>query len=168
MKFSWWKLIVGFILYLFFHQIYRIFPGNSVAALLGEGISAIYPHMKMLFYSYLFVSLIDFFLRRKMIDIKAFLYARMLILSAAPWMMIAIYFSPEAMGIQLPGRTELIWGIIMTLVGIYFCIRLEEPFESMTLGKAARAMIVLAFIGTVITYFGFSFHVPDNFFQVLE
>ena len=41
MKLSWWKLIVGFILYLFFHQIYDLFPGNVVAALLGERISGV-------------------------------------------------------------------------------------------------------------------------------
>ena len=168
MKFSWWKLIVGFILYLFFHQVYRIFPGNPVAALVGEGITAIYPHMKMLFYAYLFVSLIDFFLNRNTIELKPFLYARMLILSAVPWMMIAMYFSLEAVGIPLPGRTELVWGILMTLVGIYFCIRLEAPFEAMPLGNAAKSMIVLAFVGTVLTYIGFSFHVPDNFFEVLN
>lgn len=168
MKLAWWKLIVGFILYLFFHQVYRIFPGNPVAALVGEGITAIYPHMKMLFYAYLFVSLIDFFLNRNTIELKPFLYARMLILSAVPWMMIAMYFSLEAVGIPLPGRTELVWGILMTLVGIYFCIRLEAPFEAMPLGNAAKSMIVLAFVGTVLTYIGFSFHVPDNFFEVLN
>ena len=168
MKLSWWKLIVGFIFYLFFHQIYDIFPGSIVGAILGERISGVYPHMKMLFYAYLFVSLIDYFLRRNTVDVKSFLYARMLTLSAVPWMMIATYYSLEAVGIPLPGRTELIWGIFMTLVGLYFCIRLEEPFEGMSLGNAARTMIVLAFAGTFITYIGFSFHVPDNFFEVIE
>ena len=168
MKLTWWKLIVGFVLYLFFHQVYRIFPDNLIAALLGEGISAIYPHMKMLFYAYLFVSLIDYFINRKKINLKPFLYARMLILSSAPWMIIAMYFSLEAIGVPLPGRTELVWGIIMTLIGIYLCIRLEAPFEGMQLGNAARAMIILAFVGTVLTYVGFSFHVPDNFFRVIN
>lgn len=168
MKLTWWKLIVGFVLYLFFHQVYQIFPGNLVATLLGEGITAIYPHMKMLFYAYLFVSLIDFFINRKKINLKPFLYARMLILSSVPWMMIAMYFSLEAIGIPLPGRTELVWGIFMTLVGIYLCIRLEAPFESMQLRNAVKAMIILAFVGNLLTYIGFSFHVPANFFQVLE
>ena len=109
----------------------------------------------------------DFLLNHKTINLKPFLYARMLILSSVPWMMIAMYFSLEAIGIPLPGRTELVWGIIMTLAGIYFCIRLEAPFEGMPLSNAAKAMIILAFVGTVLTYIGFSFHVPDNFFQVL-
>jgi len=168
MKLAWWKLIVGFILYLFFHQVYKIFPGNPIAALLGEGIQAIFPHMKMLFYAYLFVSLSDYFINRKKINLKPFLYARMLILSSVPWMMIAMYFSLEAIGIPLPGRTELIWGIFMTLVGVYFCIRLEAPFEGMPQDNAAKALIILAFVGTVLAYIGFSFHVPDNFFQVLS
>jgi hypothetical protein len=124
--------------------------------------------MKMLFYAYLVLSVIDYFLRRKEIKLESFLYARMLILSAVPWMMIAIYYSPEAIGLNLPMPVELIWGLIMTGVGVYICIRLEEPLDNMQLRGAAKAVILLAFFGTVITYAGFSFHVPDNFFFVIE
>ena len=168
MKFPWWKLIIGFLFYLFFHQVHEIFPGSLPGVLLGEGIPAIYPHMKMLFYSYLTVSLIDYALNRKRIKLEPFLYARMLILSAVPWMMIAIYFSFEAVGIVLPFIAELAWGIFMTAVGVYLCILFEKPFEGMPLNAAARRVIVLVFAATLITYVGFSFQVPDNFFQVLD
>jgi hypothetical protein len=60
----------------------------------------------------------------------------------------------------------LIWGLIGTAIGIYFCIRLEEPFEAMSLRPSIKGMIILAFIATFITYVGFSFNVPDNFFIV--
>ena len=168
MKFPWWKLILGYLLFVFFHQLIDIIPGTFVGNLFGEGIESVYPHMKMLFYAYLVLSVIDYFLRRKEIKLESFLYARMLILSAVPWMMIAIYYSPEAIGLNLPMPVELIWGLIMTGVGVYICIRLEEPLDNMQLRGAAKAVILLAFLGTVITYAGFSFHVPDNFFFVIE
>ena len=168
-KFPWWKFILGFILYLLFHELYDLLGGNMIGVIVSEAIDGVYPHMKMLFYAYLIVSIVDFFVKRKNSTLgSSFFFSRMLILSAMPWMMIAMYYSLEAVGIPLPGRTELIWGIFMTLVGLYFCIRLEEPFESMTLGNAAGTMIILAFAGTFITYIGFAFHVPDNFFEVIE
>jgi len=157
MKFSWWKLIAGYILYVFFHQIYDIIPGTLVGTIFGEGIESIYAHMKMLFYAYLVVSLIDYFLRRKKIQLEAFLYARMLILACVPWMMIVMFYAVEAMGIALPHTPELIWALIVTALGLYFCIRLEKPFEHMPLRGATKAMIVLAFVTALVTYVGFSF-----------
>jgi len=166
-KFPWWKLILGFVLFLLFHQVYDLLSGSVLGALLGEGIDSVFPHMKMLFYSYLVISIMDFFIKRKNGNLgSAFFYSRMLILSSAPWMMIAIYYALEAVGIPLPGRTELIWGIIMTIVGIYLCIRMEEPLDNISLRNSMKALIVIAFVGTIMTYVGFSFHVPDNFFYV--
>jgi hypothetical protein len=165
-KFPWWKLITGFIFFVIFHQLYDWAGGNILGVIFGEAIEAVYPHMKMLFYAYLLVSIIDYILRRKSIAFQPFLFARMLILSAMPWMMIAIFYAPQAAGLPIVGTVELIWGIIMTGVGLYFCIRMEEPFEAMPLRNSAKAMIALAFLATFITYIGFSFAVPDNFFFV--
>ena len=67
-KFPWWKLIAGYLFFLFFHQIYDILGGGTLAAILGEGIESIYAHMKMYFYAYLLVCLIDYFLRRGQIN----------------------------------------------------------------------------------------------------
>ena len=163
-KFAWWKLIVGFVFYLFFHQLYDWIPDTIIGAILGESIGSIYAHMEMLFYSYIVVNIIDYVRNRKEINLEKFLYARMLILASVPWMMIIIYYAVEALGIAPSHTIEVIWGIVTTLIGFYFAIRLEEPFESMSLNGSVKAMIVLAFLTALITYVGFSFAVPDNFF----
>jgi hypothetical protein len=166
-KFPWWKFIAGYLFFILHHQIFDLLGGNTLGAILGEGIEAVFPHMKMLFFAYLEVSLIDYFIqRRNGTPGASFFFSRMLILSAAPWMMIAMYFALEAVGIPLPGRTELAWALVMTAVGIYLCIRLEEPLDNLPLRNSLKALILLAFLGTVLTYAGFSFHVPDNFFYV--
>jgi len=163
-KLSWWKLIVGFLFYLFFHQLYDWMP-NTLGAILGESIGSVYAHMEMLFYSYLTVSIIDYFRNRKEINLEKFIYARMLILASVPWMMIIVYYAVEALGITLPHVMAIIWGIITTLIGLYFSIRLEEPFENMPLSGSVKGMIILAFLTALITYVGFSFEAPDNFFS---
>jgi hypothetical protein len=48
-KFPWWKLSAGYFFFLFFHQIYDLLGGGTLAAILGEGIESIYSHMKMYF-----------------------------------------------------------------------------------------------------------------------
>jgi hypothetical protein len=167
-RFPWWKFVAGYLFFLVFHQIYSWTGGNLLGTLFGEMFESVFTHMKMLFYAYLCVSLIDLFLRRKTIEMQPFLYSRMLLLASMPWMMIAMFYAPQAIGFAVEGTVELVWGIVMTGVGLYFCIRMEEPFESMPLRNAAKAMIVLAFLAAVITYVGFSFAVPDNFFYVIR
>ena len=163
-KFPWVKFFLGFGLYLFFHQINSILPGTLIGMIFGEGISSVYAHMKMLFYAYLVLSIIDFFRFRKSGYPVSFFYSRMLILAAVPWMMISIYYAVEAAGIILPHAIDLTWAILTTLLGLYFSIRLEEPLDGMELRPALKSVIVIAFLGALITYVGFSFHVPDNFF----
>lgn len=163
-RFPWAKFLLGFGLYLFFHEIDRLLPGSIVGTILGEGIESVYAHMKMLFYAYLILSIIDFFRLRKSGLPLSFFYARMLILAAVPWMMIIVYYSIEATGIILPRAIDLTWAVLMTAFGLYFSIRLEEPLERMELRPALKSTILIAFLAALITYVGFSFHVPDNFF----
>jgi hypothetical protein len=163
-KFPWAKFLLGFGLYLFFHQIYDLMPGSIIGTVFGEGISSVYAHMKMLFYAYLVLSIIDFFRLRKKGLSASFFYARMLILAAVPWMMIVVYYAVEAAGIILPRAADLTWAILMTAFGLYFSIRLEEPLDGLELRPALKSLVVVVFLAAFITYVGFSFHVPDNFF----
>jgi hypothetical protein len=165
-KSLWWKLIAGYIFFVFFHQIYDILGGGILAKILGEGIESIYAHMKMYFFAYLLVSLIDYFLRRRQITSAGpFWYTRMLIASSFPWMSIAIWFIPNALGFQL-GSYELAFSLTLTALGLYFAFRLDEGLENVEFRPALKTFIILAFAAAWITYIGFSFHVPDNFFIV--
>src|SRR5512141_1101530 len=156
-KFPWWKLIAGYLFFLFFHQIYDLLGGGTLAAILGEGIESIYSHMKMYFYAYLLVCLIDYFLHRKQLaSTRSFWTSRMLIAASFPWMSIAIWFIPIALGFQL-GRFELAYSLVLTLLGLYFAFRLEDEFERVEFRPALQAMIWLAFLAAFITYIGFSF-----------
>ncbi|MBV6397309.1 MAG: hypothetical protein HFACDABA_02919 [Anaerolineales bacterium] len=161
-KLAWWKLVAGYLFFVFFHQIYDILGGGPLAAILGEGIESIYAHMKMFFYAYLVVSAIDYFLRRKELK-PAFWYSRMLIAASFPWMSIAIWFIPEALGMEL-GGFELAYSLVLTLAGLLFAFSLENDLETIEFRPIARSLIWIAFAAALITYIGFSFHVPNNFF----
>jgi hypothetical protein len=163
-KFQWWKLVVGYLFFLFFHEVYGLLGGGTLASILGEGIESIYSHMKMYFYAYLLVAVIEYFLRRKQISsTSAFLYSRMLIAAAFPWMSIAIWFIPEALGLDI-SSFELPYSLTMTVIGLYFAFRLDEGLETVEYRPVLKFLIWIAFLAAWITYIGFSFHVPDNFF----
>ena len=163
-KFAWWKLIVGYLLFVVFHQIYDILGGGTLASILGECIESNYAHMKMYFYAYLVVSVVDYFLRRGQVASSgSFWNSRMLIASSFPWMSIAIWFVPEALGMHL-GNFELAYSLVMTIVGLYFAFNLDKDLENIEFRPAVKIFIWIAFAAALITYVGFSFHVPNNFF----
>ena len=164
-KFPWWKLIVGYLLFLFFHQIYGILGGGTLAAILGEGIESIYAHMKMYFYAYLVLCLVDYFRRRvQIVSPASYWTTRMLVAASFPWMSIAIWFIPIALGFEL-GPYELAYSLLQTVLGLYFAIRLEEGLEGVEFRPALQWLIWLAFAAALITYVGFSFQAPENFFR---
>ena len=167
-KFPWWKLIVGYLLFLFFHQIYGILGGGTLAAILGEGIESIYSHMKMYFYAYLVLSLVDYFrLRDQIASAGSFWTTRMLVAASFPWMAIAVWFIPIALGFEL-GTYELAYSLLQTVLGLYLAIRMDEGLEGVEFRPALRWLIWLAFAAALITYVGFSFHVPENFFRAVR
>lgn len=164
-KFPWIKFVVGIVLFAFFHQLYDIFP-NTITAILAEGEEeAILAHMKMLFYPYLLISIVDYFLyRRKGILNDAFIYARMLILVAVPWMMISIFYVPESLGINLGEPGILIFSILASWFGVYTAIRLEEPLEATQYRPAIKVLLWVFFLAAIIIFTGFSFNPPIHDF----
>jgi hypothetical protein len=164
-KLLWWKLIAVWIGFLLLHFSYDTFPGPFFK-LIGEENETTFFHMKMLFASYVIVSLIELIVRRSRIgSVDTFLYSRALIAVAFPWLTITMWFSAEAIGLKLPVIPwELIYANIFTLLGIYLALRMEELFEGVKFRPALKAMVILVFLTAILSYAAFSFTPPVHFF----
>lgn len=167
-KFPWIKFIIGIALFAIFHQLYDLFP-NTLTNILAEGPKeSIFAHMKMLFYPYLLICIGEFLLLRRSGAVKAsFWYARLLILVSVPWMMISLFYVPQALGIFMEGTLELVFSILISWIGIYMAIRFEEPFEAIDYRPAIKALLIVLFLAALIIYTGFAFHLPHTLFFAL-
>jgi hypothetical protein len=167
-RFPWLKYVAGIALFAFFHQLHDLFP-TTWAAVLSEGEQeSIFAHMKMLFYPYMILSIVDYvLLRRKGAVPASFLYARLLILVSAPWLTMSIWYVPEALGIHMEGPVELIYSILISWLGVYIAVRMEEPLEAPQYRLALKVLIWIMFLAALITYTGFAFHPPRHgFFEI--
>jgi hypothetical protein len=164
-RFPWLKYVFGIALFALWHQLHDIFP-STWAAILAEGEQeAIFAHMKMLFYPYLILCVVDYVLLRRKGKLPAsFVYARLLILVSAPWITMSIWYVLEALGIHLEGPAELIYSIAISWVGVYLAIRMEEPLEATRYRLALKVLLWIAFLAALITYTGFSLHLPEHGF----
>lgn len=162
---SWWKLIAIWLLFLALHFSYDTFP-NVIFKIIGEEGETTFFHMKMLFFAYVFVTLVEIFLRRTAIaSLSDFIYPRALVAVAYPWLAITLWFSAEALGIAMPNETvEIIFANIATGLGIYLALRLEEALDGVAFRSSTKAMIVVLFMCALLSYVAFTFKTPMPFF----
>ena len=123
--------------------------------------------MKMLFFAYIFTSLLEFLFYRKNINnIETFVYGRLFSAVAYPWLTITIWFVYEALtNSMLPMPWEIIYANVMTVLGIYIALRMEELFVRQILRPAFKGIILLLFLAALISYVGFTFNTPVYFFS---
>lgn len=165
-KITWWKLVLTWVLFLGLHFSYETFP-NLLFQIIGEVGETTYFHMKMLFFAYVFSSLIEIaFVRDKQGDLSTQIYSRMFVAVAYPWLTITIFFISEALtGGMLPMPWEIIYANIVTLGGIYIALRLEEVFDQAEIRPALKVSILLLFFTALFTYVMFSLSTPEHFFS---
>jgi hypothetical protein len=165
-KLLWWKLIAVWVLFLLFHFSYEAFP-NLLFKIIGEEGETTFFHMKMLFFSYALTSVFEFAIRySKLKSIDQFLYSRGFIAVAFPWLTITIWFTAEALGVHLPiVPWELLYANLITLIGIYIALRLEELLDQVHFRPSHKGIIVLLFATALLSYVSFSFQKPQHFFR---
>ena len=162
-----WKVLATWVLFLLLHFSYERFP-NILFKIIGEEGETSYFHMKMLFFAYLFTTIVEYFLRRKeLVNLISFVYSRMLVAIVFPWLTIILWFSAQALGIEILPIIpwEIIYANIITFIGVYFAIRADEAFESIEYRPSFRNLITLFFATTLLGYVSFSFNTPEHFFS---
>lgn len=164
-RFAWWKLGAVWVVFLALHFSYGTFP-NLLFQLIGEKGETVFFHMKMLFVAYVAVSLVEVALRRRApVARSRMLYSRALVAVAYPWLTITLWFTAEALGYVMPNLTvELIYANVVTFLGIYLGLRMEELLDGVEFRPSAKAMTVLVFACAVLSYAAFSLRTPVHFF----
>ena len=162
---AWWKLAAVWALFLALHFSYETFP-NPLFKLIGEEGETTFFHMKMLFVAYVVVSLVEFALRHSTLaSPNGFVYSRALVAVAYPWLTITMWFAAEALGFSMPSLAiELVYANVMTVLGIYLALRIEELLDGVEFRASLKAMTVFLFACAVLSYASFSFKTPMPFF----
>lgn len=165
-RFNVVKFLAVWILFLLLHFSYETFPGLFFQ-IFGEIHETIFSHMKMMFFAYVAVTLVEFLLRRREIAAPGdFLASRALIAVAYPWFGATFWFWEWVLHLHVPLFWELVYDNVMIALGIYLGIRLEEPFDQARLRPALRWMIALAFVTALVVYVAFSLDTPVHFFTM--
>ena len=123
---------------------------------------SVFQHLKMTFWSYLFVSLLEYFItKRKSGRRKTFWYPRFLAAIIIPWLTMLIWYIPHA----LYGRIEnlildVLWSIFATYVAAVISGIFEKSIENISFTSKFKIIIIILIIILAFLSIWFSYKPP--------
>lgn len=163
-KSVFWKVVIIWLVFAVLHFAHGVFP-HPWLAFLGEaeGRESIWGHSKMNFYTYLIVTIGEFFIfRRKIAEVGQFWFTRLLSCVIYPWLALTFWMTGSAVygSAQPPRGVELTVAMLANVFGAYLTIRLEQVFDTVRFRPATRWTILLFFLLALFQYIAFELQTP--------
>ncbi len=160
-KRSWAKVAGLWVMFLILHYAYEWLPSLPLKLISGTD-ESVFQHMKIGFYAYLLVNIVEYILRRKRLtSLGSFFYSRLFTTTLVPWLIFVVWYIAAAYHGQLPTVfLEILYAnISMLLVGICTSIT-EAVLEQAPYNRAFRIMSVVLFLVSVSHFTIFTFKLP--------
>lgn len=160
-KRSWAKVAGLWATFLVLHYAYDFVPILPLKLISGTD-ESVFQHMKISFYAYLLVNVVEYLIRRKRLtSVGTFVYSRLFTTTLVPWFIFVLWYIAAAYHGQLPTVfLEILYAnITMVVVGI--CVAITEvALEQAPYNRAFRIMSVLLFLIAISHFTIFTFKLP--------
>ena len=121
---------------------------------------SVFQHLKMAFWAYVLLSLVEFVMLKKREDtkIKNFVHSRMLSAVLLPWIILLIwYLLPGVFGRVESLFVEVLWAVLVTYMSGLFVAQIEKEVEKVQFQTATKVVLITvtaisAFLFVLFTY----------------
>ncbi len=154
--------IIGFqVVFLVMHYLYDWFPG-SVTYLFGTVSESIFQHMKVVFFTYILVTAVEYGLTRGSLpSLSRYIYSRLFCSVIMPLLMNVYYFTAAAyVGHLINILLEILFANIVLLALSTTIFILEGYFEQSEPSRPLKWIIVILFILTASEIVIFNYRLP--------
>jgi hypothetical protein len=155
------KILIIHVIFIILHYLYDWFP-NPVTSIFSGINESVYQHMKIGFFSYLLYVVIEFLLIRKsIISLGSYFYARMFAISYFPLAMMVIYLlGPLVFGNTENVLFEIIFANLALLATSFSTLVIEAQIEKTEPGQLFRFVIIALFVISFAQYIVFTYRLP--------
>ena len=155
------KMVVYQIAFLLLHYAYDWFPNNLTKIFSGID-ESIFQHMKVAFFAYILLSILEYFLLRKKIKQPIdYLVVRLFATSFIPWTVFVFFFMAAAYYGEIHNiPVEIIYANIVLLFASFTTITVERHFEKVSPGTAFKVVTTAMFLVSLSYYIIFSYRLP--------
>jgi len=144
-----------------FHFAYEIFPSPVLVPICAIN-ESVWQHLKIAFFSYFVLNLVEFVFRRRSIQNKSgFIFSRLLTTIVIPWFVFILWYTMAA----FYGRLEIlllevIFASIVTLLSGTVCATIELNIEDKHFTRNFKAFILIIFVISASLYVIFTYKLP--------
>ena len=151
-------LLLG--IFILLHYLYKWFP-NIIFSLISPINESVFQHFKNAFYSYIILTLIEYFIFRKEIkDKNKFFFSHMLSAIIIAWFIFILFLTFAMFYGERQFIVEIIYAqIIVFLTAISISI-FEQEFKDLEFSKRFKVLIIVLFIYLVVEFTVFTFKLP--------
>lgn len=155
------KSILYLILFSILHFAYELTHLDFLKPISGVN-ESVYQHLKMAFFAYFFVSIIEYLItKKKLAKIDSFWYSRLLSTNIIPWFTFSIwYLIPAIIGKLKSATAEIIWAILATYISGVFAILIERDAENLTFSIGSKISILILFFISLFLFIRFTYSLP--------
>ena len=160
-KYIYVRSLLLLAIFLGLHYAYKFFP-SFILQIFSNINESVFQHMKVGFYSYIILSVIEFFVfKKKITDTTKFWFSRVFSLILYPWIMFMLFFFTR---VVYPWQMHFIIEIISANIIVYTSVLMlgfiEIDIMKLEFGKRLRAILLILLALMVIEFTAFSFYLP--------
>ncbi len=143
------------------HYLFKFFP-NVITQVFSSIYESVFQHMKVGFYSYLILSVIEFLVfKKKIADTTKFLFSRVFSMVLYPYLIFLFFlFTRVVYPWQMQFVIEIISAQTVVYVSVLFLGFLEVEILKLEFGKRLRVLLLILLVLLIIEFTAFSFYLP--------
>jgi hypothetical protein len=155
------KIAASWLLYVGLHLSNRLISG-PLLILVGCPEESIFQHMKMAFFSYLMVSVVELIIaRRQKNPVQPVLYSRLLSLVIYPYLVFFVWMLvPGLFGMMQSIAAEIIYSNVILLICLVCTVALETGIERVQFNRLVKIVPIFLFCLSMVQYSVLAFHKP--------
>lgn len=157
----WGKVLCLQVFFLLLHYLYEWFPG-SVSAFFSATDESVYQHMKVAFFAYCSMSVLEYLLLKKSItNLSRFVHSRLLCAVLMPLLVIAWYFTSAAYFVKIASIfLEILFANIAMILTSVSTLLIESHVEKAAFNRGLKAISVSLFIVILSEFVIFNYRLP--------
>jgi len=148
-------------IFLTLHYLYRWFPIVFIS-LFSAIYESVYQHMKIAFYTYLILTLIEFILfRNKMTDSKKFIYSHLFSAVLIPFITLVLFLMGAVVyDAERSYVVEIIYAIIITYLSGFSISIIEQELKDTEFSKRFKVFLLVIIVIMIVEFTVFTFNLP--------
>lgn len=160
-KYIYVRSLLYLAIFIGLHYMFKFFP-NVISQIFSGINESVFQHMKVGFYSYLILSIIEFFVFKKKINDKTkFLFSRVFSMILYPFLIFLFFLFTRVI---YPWQMLFVVEIISAQITVYISVLalgfIEQDIKKLEFGKRFKVILLILLLLLIIEFTAFSFYLP--------